>query len=363
VALRLWTLFICLFTWLASGLLVTGPAAATFAAPAARTVSSHVLLNTLTVGSTYHAGYVRSKFTLWTQHPDGCNTRYQVLIRDATVRPEVESGCFLAHGKWVSPYDGFATTNPTKMQIDHVVPLAAAWGSGAWRWTAATREAFANDLGTRYDLLAVSGHSNESKGDQGPDEWLPPRRSFDCRYMADYTAVLWRWRLHVSPGQKSFLTTHLRACGWPGVADPTRPSIHRHPTGGGHGGRGGHSASGIRISEINFDSPGPDDGGNASLNGEWVQITNTSSKTASLGGWALHDASHHVFGFPSFRLKPHDAVKVHTGSGKNAAANLYWGSSQYIWNNTGDTATLDGASGKKVDSCTYTASADPRATC
>ena len=120
-----------------------------------------------------------------------------MLIRDAVVKPEVEAGCYLAHGKWVSPYDGFTTTNPTKIQIDHVVPLAVAWGSGAWRWTAATRKAFANDLGTRYDLLAVSGRANEAKGDSGPDEWLPPQHSFDCRYMADYTAVLWRWQLHI----------------------------------------------------------------------------------------------------------------------------------------------------------------------
>jgi hypothetical protein len=54
--------------------------------------------------------------------------------------------------------------------------------------------AYASDLGTRYDLLAVSAHSNESKSDKGRDQWLPPRTSFDCRYMADYTAVLWRWR-------------------------------------------------------------------------------------------------------------------------------------------------------------------------
>jgi Lamin Tail Domain/Protein of unknown function (DUF1524) len=327
-------------------------------------MSSHVLLDALSVGSTYHSGYVRSKFSLWSEQSGGCNTRDVVLIRDAVVKPKVESGCYLADGKWVSPYDGFTTDNPTEIQIDHVVPLAVAWGSGAWQWSPGTREAFANDLGTSYDLLAVSGHTNESKGDDGPDEWLPPRQSFDCRYMTDYTAVLWRWHLKIDPAQKSFLTSHLRACGWPSVAAPTRPTIQRHPTGGGgHGGRSGATATGVRISEINFDSPGLDDGGNASYNGEWVQVTNTSSKTASLGEWVLHDASDHRFTFPSFSLKAHDAVKVHTGSGRDDASNLYWGESEYIWNNTGDTATLDNAEGTKVDSCTYRAAADPRAIC
>jgi hypothetical protein len=125
----------------------------------------------------------------------------------------------------VSPYDGFTTTNPTKIQIDHVVPLAVAWGSGAWKWTAHTRERFANDLGTHYDLIAVSGQANQLKSDHGPDEYLPPKKSFDCRYMADYTAVLWRWHLSIDPRQKAFLHRRLEECGWPSVDEPARPTI------------------------------------------------------------------------------------------------------------------------------------------
>jgi hypothetical protein len=207
------------------------PAAATPAKPARPAANGHSdstkkLLSELTVASPHWTGYVRSKFELWTEHPDGCNTRYQVLIRQAKLRPEVESGCYLAGGRWVSPYDGFTTTNPTKIQIDHVVPLAVAWSAGAWKWNANTRMRFANDLGTTYDLIAVSGHSNESKGDQGPDQWLPPKQAFDCRYMADYTAVLWRWHLSIDPGNKHFLATRLAGCGWPNVVVPPRPPIH-----------------------------------------------------------------------------------------------------------------------------------------
>jgi hypothetical protein len=188
-------------------------------------VSTHVLLDDLPVHAAHYGGYQRTLFELWTEHPDGCNTRYQVLIRDAVVKPTVEATCYLVHGKWVSPYDGFTTTDPTKMQIDHVVPLAAAWGAGAYRWNADTRMRFANDLGTRYDLIAVSGHSNESKGDDRPDRYLPPRRSFDCRYMADYTAVLWRWHLSVDSTDKAFLSRRLAICGWPSVNEPSRPRI------------------------------------------------------------------------------------------------------------------------------------------
>jgi len=208
-------------------LTTSGSTPASAARPDVHRVSSHYLLSHLPVRSAHYGGYQRSKFTLWTDHPDGCNTRYKVLIRDAVVKPTVESGCYLAHGKWVSPYDGFTTTSPTKLQVDHVVPLAAAWGAGAYRWNSDTRKRFANDLGTSYDLIAVSSHSNESKGDDGPDQYLPPRSSFDCRYMADYTAVLWRWHLSIDPREKRFLSHHLSLCGWPKIAEPSRPRIVR----------------------------------------------------------------------------------------------------------------------------------------
>ena len=131
---------------------------------ASRTISSKRLLSSLTVKAPHEAGYKRSKFKLWDSHPDGCNTRYQVLIRDAKRKPHVGAGCYLTDGKWVSPYDGFTTTNPTKVQIDHVVPLAVAWRAGAWEWDPSSREQFANDLGTRFDLLAVSGALERVEG-------------------------------------------------------------------------------------------------------------------------------------------------------------------------------------------------------
>lgn len=186
--------------------------------------SSRALLRELHVGSTYHAGYERSKFKLWDDIGNGCTVRDRVLYRDAIRKPAVESGCRLVDGAWRSPYDGVRTRDPEQVQVDHVVPLAQAWGAGAWKWSARRREQYANDLGTSYDLLAVSAHSNESKGDQDPSQWLPPRRSFDCTYEADYTAVLWRWQLHISQALHRFLARHLKTCGWPRVATPPRPT-------------------------------------------------------------------------------------------------------------------------------------------
>jgi hypothetical protein len=325
-------------------------------------VSTQRLLDALPVKAPHEAGYRRSKFELWDSHPDGCNTRYQVLIRDAKRKPHVGAGCYLTDGQWVSPYDEVTTTNPTKVQIDHVVPLAVAWRAGAWEWDPSSREKFANDLGTRYDLLAVSAHSNESKGDSGPDQWLPPRKAFDCRYMADYVGVLWRWQLSIDNPERNFLDVHLASCGWPTVTEPKRPSISESsPPHAPVGGTGGHK--GVKITAIYFDSPGPDSGGNKSLDHEWVKLANTSKTTATLSGWTLVDASHNRYRFPAFTLKPGQTVRIRTGHGHDGAHNLYQDSGSYIWNNTGDTATLKAGNGKRVDRCSYTSASDPEARC
>ena len=324
----------------------------------ATTVSTRTLLAGLMVGAEHTAGYDRSKFPLWIDADhDGCDTRDEVLIAEAVTAPHVGSGCTLSGGTWFSKYDGISTTDPSTFDIDHLVPLAEAWRSGAWRWNTDTRTRYANDLGYGPDLVAVSAHTNRSKGDQEPTTWLPPRSSFDCTYSAWWVAVKWRWHLQVDQTEKDFLTGELRRCGWPGVREPTRPRI------GYTGGGGRASVGGVRITAIYFDSPGSDTGGNSSLNAEWVRLKNITSSRRTLTGWTLRDASGHVYVFASFSLAAGSAVKIHSGSGRDTAGNRYWRSSGYIWNNTGDTATLRNARGSLVDRCTYSSAADPEARC
>ena len=173
-------------------------AAATPSGAAARRVSTRLLLRQLPVAGEHARGYDRGKFPLWIDADhDGCDTRDEVLIAEAVIKPRVGSGCTLSGGKWRSPYDGVTTRNPSTFDIDHLVPLAEAWQSGAWRWTTATRQRYANDLGYGPDLVAVTAHANRSKGDSEPSDYLPPRRRFDCTYEAWWVAVKWRWRLSV----------------------------------------------------------------------------------------------------------------------------------------------------------------------
>ena len=110
----------------------------------------------------------------------------------------------------------------------------------------------------------------------------------------------------------------------------------------------------IQLGEIWYNSPGPDYGGTASLDHEWVQLHNTSGARITMTGWTLRDAAGHVFTFGTFTIKPHAYVKIHTGPGRNTQTDLYWNKHWYIWNNTGDTAILSDNHGRQLDKCTYT---------
>lgn len=120
---------------------------------------------------------------------------------------------------------------------------------------------------------------------------------------------------------------------------------------------------GVRITTIYFDSPGTDNGSNTSLNAEWVRIKNFTGSSKTLTHWTLRDASGHVYRFPTFHLAARTAVRAHTGRGVSGAHDRYWGQHGYIWNNTGDTATLKRANGVRVDRCHYTEAVDPEASC
>jgi hypothetical protein len=204
-------------------------------AEAASTMSSRYILNHLVSGPEHSAGYDRAKFTLWDDtNGDGCDTRAEVLLAEAVIRPVAGGSCDLGSGLWLSRYDGVITKDSSTFDVDHMVPLNEAWQSGAWRWSSTKREAYANDLGYKASLIAVSAHSNRSKGDREPQDWMPERSSYACKYVKRWVAVKWRWRLTVNTAECTFLRAELQSCGWPRVARPGTPVISS-PGGGGGG--------------------------------------------------------------------------------------------------------------------------------
>ena len=141
-------------------------------------------------------GYSRSKFPHWKDaDSNGCDTRREVLIAEATEPVKVGSGCKLNGGTWWSYYDDITVSDSSKFDVDHVVPLAEAYDSGADQWSQDRRERYANDLGESRALVAVSAKSNRAKADRDVAEWLPPSEGALCQYVTDWVTVKVRWGL------------------------------------------------------------------------------------------------------------------------------------------------------------------------
>jgi hypothetical protein len=168
-------------------------------------------------------GYERDAFgTPWLDiDGNGCNQRDDVLLRDAvsgTVRYAPQGRCDhdVLAGTWVDPYTGRTLSftdlkDPRQaeaIQIDHVVPLAEAWASGASRWDTDRRIRFANDLA---ELLAVDGPTNAGKGDDDPAAWRP-RKAFQCTYAVRWIGTKSRWQLTVDRPEKRALVQMLGYC-------------------------------------------------------------------------------------------------------------------------------------------------------
>lgn len=168
------------------------------------------------------AGYSREQFPHWsdarefgwklpggTPDPDSCDVRDAALIRDGEDE-RVEESCAVISGIWFDPYGGETYTDPSDIDIDHIVPLANAWRSGASSWDTARRERFAN---VPRDLLSVDDGLNQSKGDKGPEAWKPPRKSYWCAYSKKWIGVKHYWDLSVTSAERAALKQMLGRCG------------------------------------------------------------------------------------------------------------------------------------------------------
>jgi hypothetical protein len=155
-------------------------------------------IKALKVAPDVREGYARSQFKHWSDlDKNGCNTRNDVILQEALVQPKVEKGCKIVKdtGKWYSAYDGLTVTNFSALDVDHMVPLAEAWDSGAKAWDKAKREVYANDMGDVNALIAVTAATNRSKSDQDPADWLPAKDV--CTYIKNWVHVKLRWSLTV----------------------------------------------------------------------------------------------------------------------------------------------------------------------
>ncbi|MEU3272540.1 HNH endonuclease family protein [Saccharomonospora sp. NPDC006951] len=151
------------------------------------------------------APYDRDDWPHWTSTGEGCDSRDEALKtqgRDVSVGEDCELS-----GSWTSVYDGETVTDPSELDVDHLVPLAEAARSGARDWSEAEREAYANDPDL---LVAVTASSNRSKGDQDPATWLPERDR--CTYVTRWVQTKQRYALTVDQAEAEAIRGVLTHC-------------------------------------------------------------------------------------------------------------------------------------------------------
>lgn len=179
-----------------------------------------VVLESLAVkGRAPKTGYARAQFGSTWEDVDrnGCDTRNDILTRDLSAR-SYDTGadsCHVLTGILADPYSGeeisflrgVKTSN--EVQIDHVVALSDAWQKGAQKLSFTTRTNFANDP---LNLLAVKGRLNSQKGDGDAATWLPPLKSFRCKYVARQIAVKSKYSLWVTSAEKNAMKAILTKC-------------------------------------------------------------------------------------------------------------------------------------------------------
>ena len=184
----------------------------------------------LVIAEDKNSGYKRSAFKHWIDADrNRCNTRAEVLIEEAISKPKIGPKCKLTGGKWLSAFDGKTITNASKLDVDHMVPLAEAWRSGAWKWTFAQRQAFANDLENSEALIAVTRSTNRSKGDKDPSLWMPAKDK--CVYTQNWISIKIKYSLTADPQEIEKLNSLVSTCGLDGTTEiASVPEVAATPT-------------------------------------------------------------------------------------------------------------------------------------
>jgi len=156
--------------------------------------------------------YDRRSWRHWTDADrDGMNTRHEVLFEESSHGTRVRAGK-VVDGHWVCPFSGEVITDPSRLDVDHLVPLANAHRSGASRWSKRKKRAYANYVAEPSHLIAVVARWNRQKGAKGPDAWKPPKREAWCEYAIEWTRVKGAWGLSMTDAEQDAVIEMVATC-------------------------------------------------------------------------------------------------------------------------------------------------------
>ncbi|MDW3213443.1 MAG: lamin tail domain-containing protein [Ilumatobacteraceae bacterium] len=283
----------------------------------------------------------------WADFDGDCvSTRHELLIAASLDEPVMSDGCYVESGRWIDPYTGDEHSESSQVTIDHVVPLAEAHRSGAWKWDLDSKRRFANDE-TPGHLVVVGADVNQSKADSTPDQWLPPAPSAHCQYTIDWITSKSRYDLTVTAVERAALGQALDTCSAKSVVRPVSEApapivVITVPT--------------TTTTTTIAPAPGP---GVVTLlacdkRAEVVTIGNTGGQTASLSGFLLHDEGlKHSTSLGDYgTLEPGQQLRLLSGPDASPGTGEVVWTGQNVWNNDGDVATLIAPDGtQQIKNC------------
>lgn len=107
----------------------------------------------------------------------------------------------------------------------------------------------------------------------------------------------------------------------------------------------------LKVTTIRADAKGDD---RSNLNDEYLVFTNTGDGALAIGSYTISDESGKSYTIPEgVVLELGESVALHTGAGTNTATDLYWDAGRPVWNNGGDTITVQTTNGTTVLQETY----------
>lgn len=156
--------------------------------------------------------YDRHDWKHWSDDDRDCqDTRQEVLIASSStpVIFKTRKKCKVKSGTFYDYFSDKTWSNPSDLDVDHIVPLAWAHGHGGSKWSKQKKKTFANDFD---NLLAVEDNLNQSKSAQSPDTWLPPNHSYRCDYIRHFDRIVNKYSLIYAPSEKRTISKMLSKC-------------------------------------------------------------------------------------------------------------------------------------------------------
>jgi hypothetical protein len=152
--------------------------------------------------------YNRAEWPHWVGSP--CDARERTLKAQG-IDVKIDATCRVLSGTWKDPYSNpqIVITDPSRVDIDHMIPLNYAAQHGGQSWPVERKQQFANDP---QNLVAASAKENRTKSDRGPSRYMPPNKAFHCAYSAMWIEMASNYGLWLEQADKDTLKRGIESC-------------------------------------------------------------------------------------------------------------------------------------------------------